>query len=292
VQRARSLSNAGRESYLRARKELIYPQSKTASYASLFLQLPFVAICGFILAIASSAVAPNGVALVSLLASSGAVPLPAGLVSIGGTALSSIAGLTLCLAVVSVVLSFFSREDFRQKAKALAVKFVSRKGRSLRWPVDKLGRLLRFMWSVTIARVTTICVFIIHIIHLVLLVAYGAILTVIFIFDNLLCPELAQLEEVFKLASDTARAQGNVAADAPENPAQILCNIAAAGLRPTVTLVTGEILFAIATACMLGSLGGTIAFNVLSKRSLRAEKKASQANVRWRAINKLVGSHI
>lgn len=223
---------------------------------SMFSQFPYIALIGFAAAVASAALAPNGVFLVTQLTASGSLPLPAELTEIGVTALDALTAITLGLASLCVFLSFLSREDLR---KGCHINFF--------------GPFLGFLWSVTLARLATFFVFCIHVIHLVLLVAYGAILAIIFLFNVILCPSLDELVDIFKSATSKANDAG-ASVEAPPNPLEALCDLASSGFESVVYLVAGEVLFGIATACMLMSLGGTIAYNVISKRGVRADKKA------------------
>jgi hypothetical protein len=241
--------------------------SERAGLCSLLSQLPYVALIGFAAAVASAILAPNGVFLVTRLTTTGALPLPTELVQIGVTALDALTGITLGLASAAVVLSFFSREDLRTGCC-----------------LKGTGRFIGFMWTVTLPRIATFFVFCIHVIHLVLLVAYGAILAIIFLFNTILCPQIDKLSEVLQTASNKASSAGQDL-DVPDNPVKALCDLAASGLQPTVNLVAGEVLFAIATACMLMSLGGTIAYNVMHKRGVRADKRASKASIKAASAN-------
>lgn len=217
-------------------------------------QLPFVALLGFAAAIASAILSPSGITLIESLLSSGGLPLPSDLAAIGATALSAITGVTLGLASLVVVLSFYSREQLRQSCC-----------------LRSLDCVLGFMWTVTFSRIVAFFVACLLVIHLVLLVAYGAILAIIFLFNAILCPQLGKLEDIFSDVTAKASSAGQDI-DVPANPIKALCDVASRGQQITIFLVAGEILFAIAVGAMLMSLGGTIAYNVLGKRAARAER--------------------
>lgn len=225
-----------------------------AGFCGLLSQLPFVALFGAAAAIASAILSPSGIVLISTIVSSGGLPLPSDIRGVGETALTAVTGVTLGLAALTVVLSFFSREQLRDNCCC--------KG---------LGMVLGFLWTVTFPRIIAFFVGCLLVVHLVLLVAYGAILAIIFLFNAILCPQLSKLEDIFADITDTASRAGQDI-DLPANPIVALCDAAKAGQMTTIYLVAGEILFAIATGAMLMSLGGTIAFNVLSKRTARAER--------------------
>jgi hypothetical protein len=221
---------------------------------SLFSQFPFVALLGAGAAVASAILTPSGINLITALVASGGLPLPADIVAIGVTALTAVTGVTLGLASLTVVLSFFSREQLRQSCC-----------------LSCLGRIIGFLWSATFPRLIAFLVACLLVVHLVLLVAYGAILAIIFLFNTILCPQIGKLEEIFGDIRATASRAGQDV-DLPDNPIRALCAVAKAGQMTTIYLVAGEILFAISAGAMLMSLGGTIAFNVMHNRAARIER--------------------
>lgn len=248
------------------------PKQRAIRCFELFTQLPFIALAGFIFAVAAAALAPNGIAVVTRLTESGAIPLPGGLVGVSIDALNALTAITLSLATTAIVLSFHSRDDLR------VLRDKSR-------PIWALGRYIEVLWSVPFSRALATAIFVIHIIHLVLLVAYGGITAIMFLFNGILCPKLDELQGVFKLASDEYKAttpDGEFLLDVPENPARVLCNLSAAGSMPLANLVAAEVLFGLSTACLMMSLGGTMANTIMSERE-RAELK----KVRRDSINAL-----